>query len=162
VVVVSERRVLVTRRAAAQLNRTADWKAERVPELPNSASVKGDGRMSDFGSGVCVYRNDSRPPSDVDERIVHAAAKALQFARSDSIGPYDEFELRFGTARDCDGANGLLVALSGYLVGDDVGNDGLEPEVIIAREAPLAEQFAEDLEQALGGEYRVTSYSDYH
>ena len=116
--------------------------------------------MSDFGSSVSVYRADNRPPSDEDERRVWAAAKSLQFARTDRIGPYDEFVLRFGTA--CGGGvEGLLVGLSGYFDGDDDGNDGLDPEVIISRESPIAEQFAADLERALGGEYRAVPYSGF-
>ena len=114
--------------------------------------------MSDFGSSVAVYRTDGRPPSAEDERRVQVAAKSLQFTRTDRIGLYDEFELRFGTAFG-GGMEGLSVGLSGYFVGDDEGNDGLDPEVIIARESPIAEQFAEDLERVLGAEYRAVPYS---
>ena len=117
--------------------------------------------MSDFGSSVAVYRTDGRQPSDEDERRVRAAAKSLQFARTDRIGPYDGFDLRFGFAQDGNGIEGLSVGLSGYFVGDDEGNDGLDPEVIIAREAPVAEQFAEDLGRALGVEYRAVAYSGH-
>lgn len=117
--------------------------------------------MSDFGSSVCVYRIDGVPPSETDERQVKAAAKGLQFADRDRIGPYDEFELRFGAARDVEGVEGLSVLLSGYFDGDDEGNGGLDPEVIIARETPIAEQFAEDLERALGRTYRTFAYSGF-
>ncbi len=117
-------------------------------------------RMSDFGSSVAVYRTDGRPSSADDERRVRAAAKSLQFTRTDRIGPYDEFELRFGTAFG-GGVEGLSVGLSGYFVGDDEGNDGLDPEVIIARETPVAEQFADDLGRAMGGEYWAVPYSGH-
>ena len=118
--------------------------------------------MSDFGSHVAVYRTDGRPPSAEDDRRVRAAARSLQFTRPDRIGPYDEFDLRFGGAHGGDGVQGVSVFLSGYFIGDNEGNDGLDPEVILAREAPVAEQFAEDLERTLGGEFRVNPYSGYH
>lgn len=38
-------------------------------------------------------------------------------------------------------------------------NDGLDPEVIIAREKPLVEQFARDLKRVLGREYRMVPFS---
>jgi hypothetical protein len=117
--------------------------------------------MSDFGSSVAVYRADGHPPSAEDERRVRAAAQAMQFARADRIGPYDGLELRFGAAQDGDGVEGLLVRLSGFVAGDEDGNDDLDPEVIIARESPIAEQFAWDLERALGSEYRAVAYSGY-
>lgn len=117
----------------------------------------GEG-MSDYGSSVEVYRTDRRPPSVEEERKVTAAARSLQFTYPDRIGPYDEFDLRFGTAFR-GGVEGLSVILSGYLVGDDEGNDGLDPEVIIAREKPLVEQFARDLKRVLGREYRMVPFS---
>jgi hypothetical protein len=118
--------------------------------------------MSDFGSHVAVYRTDGRPPSAEDERCVRAAARSLQFTRPDRIGPYDEFDLRFGGSHGNDGAEGIAVFLSGYFVGDEVGNDGLDPEVIIAREAPVTEEFAEDLARMLGEEFRTVAYTGYH
>lgn len=117
--------------------------------------------MSDFGSYVAIYRTDGCPPSDADERRVRASAKSLQFARTDRIGPYDEFDLRFGFSSDGEGGQGLSVFLSGYFIGDDDGSDGLDPEVIIARESMIVEQFAADLTSALDGEYRVEPYSGY-
>lgn len=114
--------------------------------------------MSDFGASVSVYRTDNHPPSTEDESRVRTGAKSLQFTRTDRIGPYDEFELRFGFTQDRNGIEGLSVGLSGYFIGDD---DGLDPEVIIVRELSVVEQFAEDLERALGGDYRVIAYSGY-
>jgi hypothetical protein len=68
-------------------------------------------------------------------RRVQAAARSLQFAAKDRIDPYDEFDLRFGGATNADGVEGIAVFLSGCFVEDD--NDGLDPDVIIAREAIL-------------------------
>jgi len=118
--------------------------------------------MSDFGSHITVYRNDGRPASAEDERRVRAAARALQFTQPDRIGPYDEFDLRFAGSYTNDGAHGVAVFLSGYFVGDHEGNDGLDPEVIIARETPVAEEFAEDLGRTLGEEFRAVAYTGYH
>lgn len=117
--------------------------------------------MSDFGSSVAVYRSDGDAPSAGDEERVRIAARSLQFAYEDRIGPYDGFDLRFGYARDADGSRGISIGLSGYFIGDEEGNDGLDPDVIIAREEPVAWQFAEDLGKALGGDYRCVSYSGY-
>lgn len=117
--------------------------------------------MSDFGSFVAVYRCDGADSSASDEERIRAAARSLQFVRRDRIGPYDEFDLVFGLAQNAEGVEGVSVRLSGYFVGDDEGNEGLEPEVIIGREGPVAERFAEELAKALGGEYRCDSYSGY-
>lgn len=118
--------------------------------------------MSDFGSHVTVYRIDGQEPSKDDVHRVRTAARSLQFTAVDRIGPYDEFDLRFGGACSERGIEGVAVFLSGYFVGDDEGNDGLDPEVIIAREAPVAAQFAEDLQRLLGNEFEVISYSGDH
>jgi hypothetical protein len=117
--------------------------------------------LSDFGAHVAVYRTDGIPPSASDEERIRAAARSLQSSCKDQIGPYDEFDMRFGYSRDADGSEGLSVGLSGYFIGDDEGNDGLDPEVIIAREEPVAERFADELAEALGADYRCTSYSGY-
>jgi hypothetical protein len=117
--------------------------------------------LSDFGSHVAVRRSDGRPTSEDDEERIRAAARSLQFARRDRIGPYDEFDLRFGSVRYIDGAEGISVGLTAHFLGDDEGNDGLDPEVIIAREEPVAEQFAEDLAKALGDDYCCEAYSGH-
>ena len=44
---------------------------------------------------------------------------------------------------------------------DDEGNDGLDPEVIIAREEPAAEQFAEYLSRTLGEVYICDAHSGH-
>jgi hypothetical protein len=117
--------------------------------------------MSDFGARVSVFRVDGQPLSEDEERKVRSAGRSLQFSRPDRIGPYDEFDLRFGTACAVNGTKGLSVGLSSYFVGDREGNGGLEPEVIIAREEPIAAQFAEELACVVGDEFRTDSYSGY-
>lgn len=118
--------------------------------------------VSDFGSHVSVYRTDREKPSEEDKRRVQAAAKSLQFTARDRIGPYDEFDLHFGGAHDVGGVEGIAVFLSRYWIGDDEANDGLDPEVIMAREAPVVEQFAQDLERLLGGDFETAPYSGDH
>ena len=118
--------------------------------------------MSDFGASVGVYRTDGRSAGADDERRVREAARSLQLTRRDRIGPYDHFDLRFGGAHRPDGVEGVGVFLSGHFIGDDEGNDGLDPETITAREEPVAGQFADDLARLLGDEYEVRVYSGYH
>lgn len=118
--------------------------------------------MSDFGSHVAVYRTDRKNATKDDERRVRTAARSLQFTSVDRIGPFDEFDLRFCGSHRADGTQGVAVILSSYYVGEDERNDGLEPEVIMAREAPVAEQFADELERLLGSEFEVAPYSGDH
>jgi hypothetical protein len=115
--------------------------------------------MSDFGSSVSVYRADQRPTGPEDERRLRAAARALQFTRADRIGPYDHFDFRFGGARRLDGVWGISVGLTEYSTGDEEDNDGLDPDAIIDRDLPIAEEFAADLAKALNEEYEVVPYS---
>ena len=56
----------------------------------------------------------------------------------------------------------MAVFLSGYFIGDDEGNDGLDPDVIIAREEPVAEQFAKELAAVLGEGYEVVPSCGYN
>jgi hypothetical protein len=116
--------------------------------------------MSDFGAHVTIFRSDGRPPSADDEERVRVASRSLQFTQPDRIGPYDGWDLSFGLA-SADGIEGLMVGLTGYFIDDDERNDGLDPDVLIAREEPLAEQFAEDLARVLGTDYQCSSYSGY-
>jgi hypothetical protein len=123
--------------------------------------VLGDLALSDFGSSVAVYRSDGQALSAERKERIRTAARSLQFSREDHIGPYDEFDLRFSNVRGADGSEGVSVDLSSYFIDDEAGNDGLDPDVIIAREEPIAEQFAEDLARALGSDYRCIAYSGH-
>jgi hypothetical protein len=116
---------------------------------------------SDFGSSVSIYRADRQRTGPDDERRIQAAARSLQFGEPDRIGPFDHFELRFGGARRRDGVWGVSVQLSGHFIGDHEGNDGLDPEALIDRELPVAEQFADELAALLGDEYQFVPYSGY-
>ena len=118
--------------------------------------------MSDFGSHVSVYRTDRREPSEEDKQRVHAAARSLQFTAPDRIGPYDEFDIQLSDARGLRGVEGIAVLLSRYWISDDEGNNGLDPEVILAREAPMVEQFAQDMESMLSGDFEAVPYTGYH
>ena len=122
----------------------------------------GSYAVSDFGSHVSIYRTDRREPSEEDKRRVQAVARSLQFTARDRIGPYDEFDLQFGGAHDGGGVEGIAVFLSRYWMGHDEGNDGLDPKVIMAREAPVVQQFAEDLERLIDGDFEAVPYSGDH
>ncbi len=117
---------------------------------------------TDFGSHVSVFRADGQPTNPEDERRIRSAARSLQFTRPDRIGPFDHFDLRFGGAHRLEGGWGVAVFLSGYFIGDDEGNDGLAPDVIIAREHSVTEQFADELEALLGEGYEVAPYCGYN
>ncbi len=115
-----------------------------------------------FGACVSVYRADGQTTGPDDDRRVQAAARSLQFAEPDRIGPYDHLNLRFGGARRTDGLRGLSVGLTEYFKDDtESGNVGLNPTAIIERERPVAEQFAEALATVLGEEYEVSPFSGY-
>lgn len=116
---------------------------------------------SDFGSYVAVYRSDSQHLSTGDKERVRTAARSLQFAERDRIGPYDGFDLRFGSCGAADGPEGIAVFLSARFIGDEDGNDGLAPDAAIADESPVAEGFSDDLARALGGDFRCEPYSGY-
>ena len=117
--------------------------------------------MSDIGSHVAVRRSDGRPPAPADEDRIRSAARSLRFASKDRIGHYEGFDLRFGSVRYIDGSEAVPVGLSAYFNGDDVGNDGPDPEVIIAREGFVAEQFAEDLAKSLGSDHGAEASSGH-
>ena len=116
---------------------------------------------SDFGSYVGVYRSDGQPLSHLDKERVRAAARSLQFTQKDCIGPYDGFDLRFGSCGAADGPEGLAVFLSARFIDDEEGNDGLSADASIADESPVAEEFAEDLSRSLGTDFRCEPYSGY-
>jgi hypothetical protein len=132
------------------------------PALRRSKATRRARKVgSDFGASVSVYRADGRSPGPEDERRVRAAARALQFTRPDRIGPYDHFDLRFGGAWRRDGTWGLSVGLAEYFIGDDEGNERLDPDAINERDLALAERFSEELAAALGAGYEVIPYSGY-
>lgn len=114
--------------------------------------------VSDFGSMVKVWRSDGRGVRPEDEASLRAAIRAVQGeSRRDRFGPYDDFEFRIGGYSRLGGVEGLFVGLTAYFVGDE----GLDPEVILARERPRTEQFADELQRALGDEYEVAPYTDH-
>jgi plasmid stabilization system protein ParE len=71
-VVVSQRRVLVTRRAAAQLNRTADWIAERAPETAERWFAKFVSEIQSLSrscSSRPLARENCRMPFELREML---------------------------------------------------------------------------------------------
>ena len=117
--------------------------------------------MSDFGCAVAAYRVDGVPVGPADENRVRVAARGLQFTELDRIGPFDEFDLRFGAAQRSDRTEKVLITLADYFIDDDEGNDGLDTDVIIARGAVVPARFAAELERALGDDYQCEWISDH-
>jgi hypothetical protein len=118
--------------------------------------------MSDFGSTVLVWRVDGQSVCPEEEARLRAAIRAVKGEpQHDRFVRFDEFECRIGGYGRLGGVEGFSVGLTGYFVGDEDGNDGLDPEVILAREHPLAQEFADELARALGEDYEVRAISDF-
>lgn len=115
---------------------------------------------SDYGSQVAVYRSDGQAVSEADKARVRAAAKSLRIADGDRIGPYDGFDLRFGSCGPAGGPEGVAVFLSGHFL-EEIEEDGTDPDAALADEGPVAEEFAEDLARALGSDFRCEASSGY-
>jgi len=107
---------------------------------------------------VIVRRANGVSTTAVDEALVKHTAKELVFGEQDRLSDYADFNLRFGGSRSLEGTEGVMVGLTEYCLGDDDGNDGLEDEVLIARDRPVAEQFAEELQDRLGPDFEVEAY----
>ena len=90
--------------------------------------------------------------------LVKRISKEIVFREQDRISDYADFNLTFGGSSDAGGSEGILIILTEYWVGDDEGNQGLEDEVLIERDRPAAEKFAEELNQELGNDFRVKVY----
>jgi hypothetical protein len=117
--------------------------------------------MSDLGTAVIISREDGRSTDGEDRAVVRAAVERIRNPRPDRIGPYDHFVFQFGGGSDPEGSEGILVILTQYWLGDEEGNDGLEGEQLLDRDRPEAEQFAEELREALGEEYVVELLCDF-
>jgi hypothetical protein len=66
--------------------------------------------------------------------------------------------LRFGVSYGLDGSEGVegvTVAITEYWENDNEGKDGLDYDVLIERDRPLAERFGERLQDGIGPAYRV-------
>ncbi len=96
--------------------------------------------------------------ASADEVRVKQVARQLVSYKPDRISEYADFNLRFGGSSALDGSHGIMIGLTEYWLGDDEGNDGLDSEVLIARDTPLAERFAEELQETLGEEFEVEPY----
>ncbi len=89
---------------------------------------------------------------------IKSAAKGMVFGPGDRISDYADYELRFGGSRSMNGGEGVMVGLTDYFIDDDIGNDGMSDDALIARDRPLAEQFGEELQELLGHEFTVKVY----
>lgn len=113
---------------------------------------------SDFGSSVSVYRADGQPPHPADEARVRNVARALRSAGPDHMSPFAGLELVVCSCfADCGGNEGVDLRLTWYFLEDD--DNAAEEDAITARDEAIARRFAEQLGRALGGGYRVESYS---
>jgi hypothetical protein len=116
--------------------------------------------MSDFGSMVMVWRADGQSVRPEEKALLQAAIRTVQGEpRRDRFSPYDDFTIRIGGYSRSGGVEGFFVGLSEHFVGDEE-DEGLDPEVILARERPCAQQFADELQRVLGPEYETEAYSD--
>jgi len=115
-------------------------------------------RMSDFGTMVTIHRANGASTTAEDEAVIKRLAKALVFGEQDRVSDYGDFNLRFGGSSGLDGSEGVMIGLTEYWVGDDEGTEGLEAEVLIERDRPPAERFAEELQEKLGPEFKVEAY----
>src|ERR1700741_3146084 len=114
--------------------------------------------MSDFGTLVTIHRANGTPATAADEALIKRLAKDLVFDEQDHLSEYADFNLRFGSARAEDGSEGVMVGLTEYWLGDDDGTEGLDTQGLIAGDGPAAEQFAEELQERLGPEFKVEAY----
>lgn len=110
-----------------------------------------------FGSSVSVYRTDGDPPQQTEEALIAAAARALTLSGSDRMNPFAGIELVVGSCQDMDYIEGVDLRLTSYFVADD--DNEARQEVTIAEDEEIARQFAAALQDSLGEEYRVDSYS---
>lgn len=108
-----------------------------------------------------VHRTDNSDVSDSDESALNSAIKQLQVVERDLIGPYVEFSFRIGGSHRQNGGQGFCVNFTEYWLGDDEGTDGLDPEVILARDAPLVQQCCNELARILGDAYSVELICDH-
>src|SRR5262245_58484003 len=146
-------------RPVAEVVRLPRPVANEVLRLPLHRSF-GDGGgalASDFGSSVSVYRSDSKPPQQADQARILGGARVLQSAGRDHIRPFAELELVIGSCQDEDRTEAVNLRLTSYFLEDD--DNEVQQDAIIARDEVVARQFAQQLEQLLGKEYRVESYS---
>jgi hypothetical protein len=117
--------------------------------------------MSDFGTMVTVHRSDGGSVTPEDVTRIKQLGKALIYSEEDRISDYADFNMRFGGSHALDGSEGVMIGLTEYWLGDDEGNEGMEAEALIERDRPLAERFAEELQENLGQDYKVESYCDH-
>ena len=108
-----------------------------------------------------VHRTDNSDVNDSDESALNAAIRQLQVVERDRIAPYVEFSFRIGGSHGQNGGQGFCVNFTEYWLGDDEGTDGLDSEVILARDEPLAQQCCDELARILGGAYSVDLICDH-
>ena len=96
-----------------------------------------------------------------DEALIKRVAKELVLGGRDRLSDYADFNLRFGSSSASDGSEGVMVGLTEYWLGDEESTGGLDGEVLIERDRPMAERFAGELQEKLGDEFKVEAYCGY-
>jgi hypothetical protein len=114
--------------------------------------------MSDSGTMVTIHRIDGTSTTASDLNSIKRISKDMVIGEDGRLSDYADFNLRFGGSRSRSGSEGIMIGLTEYFLGDDEGNEGLEDEVLIARDTPLAERFGEELQEKLGSEFEVKVY----
>lgn len=114
--------------------------------------------MSDFGTMVTIHRVDGTDMTIEDNALIKRTVKELVFGKEDQLSDYADFNLRFGGSSALDGSEGIMIGLTEYWLGDDEGNEGLQDEVLIERDRPTAERFAEELQEKVGTSFKVETY----
>lgn len=117
--------------------------------------------MSDFGTMALIHRADGVDVSGADESNLKKAIAELQNVERDRIGPYEHFAFRIGSSSRPDGGEGYCLTLTEYWLGDDEGNEGLDSEVLLARDESDARQCCDDLVRLLGADYTVDLVCDH-
>ncbi len=110
---------------------------------------------SNYGCWIEAYRSNVSSLTSADVTAVKSAIEGLLRAERDRISPYCEFEFRYGGSQRIDGSDGLLIMLSEYWIGDERRNDGCDPEVLVQRDYPLAQEVADGLQRQLGESFQV-------
>jgi len=108
-----------------------------------------------------VHRTDNSDVSDSDEVALNTAIKQLHVVERDRIGPYVGFSFRIGGSYGQNGGQGFCVNFTEYWLGDEEGTGGLDSEVILARDEPLAQQCCDELARILGDTYSVDLICDH-
>ncbi|MDB5327655.1 MAG: hypothetical protein JWM57_3224 [Phycisphaerales bacterium] len=106
---------------------------------------------------VRIHRVDGTGTDQIDTALIKRASKELVFGNGDRISDFADCDLRFGGSCDENHVQGVMVGLTDYSMEDEDGNE----DMLIARDEPLAERFAEQLQEKLGLRFQVAAYAGH-